>query len=124
MSPNYKNRDEELYRVTDFRPPHVRLLSQTEPEEGSRLLGRVLPKRLVVSFAKSQYLFIYFNLSVYISHSSWMLSDSEDIVLLTHHERDRVTDWTIIFFICEKSAGTWKLLGRSDLDRTSCSHKR
>lgn len=84
----------------------------------------MLPKRQVVSFANSQYLFTYFYLSVYITHSSWTLSDSEDIDLLTHHERDWVTDWTAILFTCERSAVTWKLLGISDLDRTSCSHKR
>ena len=62
----------------------------------------MLPKKIVVSFAKSQHLFIYLYLSVYISHSSWTLSDSEAIDLLTHHERDWVTDWTVILFMCER----------------------
>ena len=60
---------------------------QTEPGEGSRLLGTVLPKRIVDGFANSQYLLIYLYLSVYISHSSWMVLDSEDVNLLTHPEK-------------------------------------
>ena len=47
----------------------------------------MLPKRIVDGFANSQCLLIYLYLSVYISHSSWMVLDSEDVNLLTHPEK-------------------------------------
>ena len=62
----------------------VRLLSCRQSQ--SRAAGskaECSPKRLVVSFAKSKNLFI----CLYVFHSLWRLSDSEDIVLLTHTEK-------------------------------------
>ena len=65
-------------------------LAADRAKEGGRLLGTVLPKRIVDRSANSQYLFIYLYLylylSVYISPSSWRLWDSEDVDLLTHPE--------------------------------------
>ena len=61
-------------------------LAADRAKEGGRLLGTVLPKRMVDRSANSQYLFIYLYVSVHISPSSWRLWDSEDVDLLTHPE--------------------------------------
>ena len=61
-------------------------LAADRAKEGGRLLGTVLPKRMVDRSANSQYLFIYLYVSVHISPSSWRLWDSEDVDLLTRPE--------------------------------------
>ena len=90
ISLNYTNRDAELYRWQIWEQLMWHCSAADRAKEGGRLLGTVLPKRIVDRSANSQYLFIYLYLylylSVYISPSSWRLLDSEDVDLLTHPE--------------------------------------
>ena len=87
MSLNYTNRDAELYRWQISEQLMWHCLAADRAKEGGRLLGTVLPKRVEDRSANSQYLFIYLYVSVYISHSSSRLLDSEDVNLLTHPEK-------------------------------------